>query len=74
MNSVAALLLAFFPYLFSSQDPAPRVDAGIPQVFQDRRIGESSGVVASRKHPGLLWTINDSGGDPMLFLSDTAGE
>jgi hypothetical protein len=30
-------------------------------------------VVASHKHPGLLWTINDSGGDATLFLTDTTG-
>ncbi len=42
-------------------------------TFQDRRLGESSGVIASRQHPGLLWTMNDSGGDPVLFLTDTAG-
>lgn len=41
--------------------------------FQDPRLRESSGVVASRRYPGLLWTINDSGGDPVLFLTDTAG-
>ena len=42
-------------------------------TFQDRRLDESSGVVASRRHPGLLWTMNDSGGDPVLFLTDTTG-
>jgi hypothetical protein len=42
-------------------------------AFQDRRLRESSGVIASRRHPGLLWTLNDSGGDPVLFLTDTTG-
>ena len=42
-------------------------------VFKDRRLDESSGVVASRRYPGLLWTMNDSGGDPVLFLTDTSG-
>lgn len=42
-------------------------------TFQDSRLRESSGVVASRRHPGLLWTLNDSGGDPILFLTDTTG-
>lgn len=27
-------------------------------------LEESSGVAASRDHPGILWTHNDSGGDP----------
>lgn len=42
-------------------------------TFQDRRLDESSGVVVSRRYPGLLWTMNDSGGDPVLFLTDTTG-
>jgi len=42
-------------------------------TFRDRRLDESSGVVASRHYPGLLWTMNDSGGDPVLFLTDTSG-
>jgi hypothetical protein len=42
-------------------------------TFKNPRLDESSGVVASRRHPGLLWTMNDSGGDPVLFLTDTTG-
>lgn len=41
--------------------------------FADRLLGESSGVAASRQHPGVLWTHNDSGNDPWLFATDTAG-
>jgi hypothetical protein len=42
-------------------------------TFLDRRITESSGVVVSRRYRGLLWTMNDSGGDAALFLTDTTG-
>ena len=72
MNTAVALFMALFPLLSLSQ-AVPRFSAGAAQPFQDRRIGESSGVIASRKHPGLLWTMNDSGGDPKLFLFDSAG-
>ena len=73
MNPVTALFLALLPLLVPAQpQQRPRI-SGPPQPFQDRRIRESSGVVASRKHPGLLWTMNDSGGDPVLFLTDTTG-
>ncbi|NOT09279.1 MAG: hypothetical protein HOP28_13875 [Gemmatimonadales bacterium] len=41
--------------------------------FEDPRLTESSGVVVSRRHPGVLWTMNDSGGEPALFATDTAG-
>lgn len=34
---------------------------------------ESSGLVESRRRPGVFWTHNDSGGDPVLFSVDAAG-
>lgn len=70
----AAVLVALLPWLmFWRPQQGPRFEAGIPAQFQDRRIGESSGVVVSRKYPGRIWTMNDSGGDPVLFLTDPAG-
>ena len=35
--------------------------------IQSRAIQECSGVVASRKHPGVLWTHNDQGNEPNLY-------
>ena len=37
-------------------------------------LNESSGVAASRQHPGLLWTHNDSGDEPVLYLTNLAGD
>jgi len=37
-------------------------------------INEASGIVASRKYPGLLWTHNDSGDKPRLFLIKPDGD
>lgn len=34
---------------------------------------ESSGVAASRAHPGILWTHNDSGDGPYLYATDLTG-
>ncbi|MFP4624298.1 MAG: hypothetical protein ACLFRX_09000 [Gemmatimonadota bacterium] len=34
---------------------------------------ETSGVAASHSHPGVFWTHNDSGGDPLVFAVDSAG-
>jgi hypothetical protein len=65
--------LGFLVSLLFRQDPPGAVAVGNTNPFQDRRIRESSGVVASRTHRGLLWTLNDSGGEPVLFLTDTAG-
>ncbi|MFP4597265.1 MAG: hypothetical protein ACLFVJ_03375 [Persicimonas sp.] len=36
-------------------------------------VDESSGLAASRRHDGLLWTHNDSGDSPRLFLMETDG-
>lgn len=38
-----------------------------------RAVDESSGLAASRRHDGVLWTHNDSGGEPEIFAVDTAG-
>lgn len=37
-------------------------------------IRESSGVVASRRHPGVYWTHGDSGTPPALYAVTRAGE
>jgi hypothetical protein len=36
-------------------------------------LHETSGLAVSRRHPGILWTHNDSGGDPVIFATDTLG-
>jgi hypothetical protein len=41
--------------------------------FADGRLGESSGVAASRRMPGTLWTENDSGNAPLVYATDTTG-
>ncbi|MGH9283348.1 MAG: hypothetical protein ACRD0S_10490 [Acidimicrobiales bacterium] len=33
----------------------------------DPEVDESSGLAASRRNPGLLWTHNDSGDEPRIF-------
>jgi hypothetical protein len=36
-------------------------------------LPEASGLAASRNYPGLLWTHNDSGNPPYIFLIDSFG-
>lgn len=43
-------------------------------TLKDKRIAESSGLVRSLRHPGIFWTLNDSGGEPCLFAIDRLGE
>ncbi|MBV9926257.1 MAG: hypothetical protein JOZ96_14650 [Acidobacteria bacterium] len=42
-------------------------------TLEDARIRESSGLVASRRNPGLFWTHNDSGDGPFIYAFDRAG-
>jgi hypothetical protein len=42
-------------------------------TLEERAITESSGVVASRRNPGLFWTHNDSGDGPFVYAFDRAG-
>jgi hypothetical protein len=38
-----------------------------------REIPESSGLAVSRRHPGVIWSHNDSGNDAVLFALDQSG-
>lgn len=40
----------------------------------DPGIDEASGIVASRVHPDVLWTHNDSGGEPEIYALSPTGE
>lgn len=42
-------------------------------VLNDLAIDEASGLVASHMNPGSLWTHNDSGGDPVVYLISDRG-
>jgi hypothetical protein len=52
----------------------PAAAAGQTLAFRisDPRITESSGLVASRLHPGVYWTHNDSGDGPYVYGIDAA--
>lgn len=49
------------------------VEGRVTGTFRDGHIDESSGVAASRQHPGVLWTHNDSGDGPLVYATDTTG-
>ncbi|MEV6115025.1 WD40 repeat domain-containing protein [Streptomyces sp. NPDC052109] len=40
-------------------------------TLKDPRIAESSGLAASRLHPGIYWTHNDSGDGPYVYAVDS---
>lgn len=72
---IGALLLLLLPGL--GQGPgwqlvAPRHLRQTGSIT-DPRMAETSGAAVSRSHPGIIWTIDDSGNPPDLIASDTLG-
>ncbi len=72
---IGALLLLMLPGL--GQGPgwqlvAPRHLRQTGSIT-DPRMAETSGAAVSRRHPGIIWTIDDSGNPPDLIASDTLG-
>ncbi|MCC9710415.1 WD40 repeat domain-containing protein [Streptomyces sp. MNU76] len=64
LAGLAAILLAVLP-----ATPALADDDGF--TMQDSRITESSGLAASRQHPGVYWTHNDSDDGAFLYAVDS---
>lgn len=70
--ALAACLAVLVP-LFAGAGPAV-ADDGRPDrdfTIEDPRITESSGLAASRAHPGVYWTHNDSDDGPYVFAVDS---
>ena len=64
------LLSGAFSVLAASTAFAADGDKGF--TVEDPRITESSGLAASRQHPGIYWTHNDSDDGPYLYAVDSA--
>ncbi|MYW12324.1 WD40 repeat domain-containing protein [Streptomyces sp. SID2563] len=62
----AAVLLALAAAPVLADDGADR-----SFTIEDPRITESSGLAASRLHPGIYWTHNDSDDGPYVFAVDS---
>ena len=52
--------------------PASAADGDDGFTIKDSRITESSGLAASRQHPGIYWTHNDSDDGPYLYAVDSS--
>ncbi|PNG23206.1 hypothetical protein [Streptomyces cahuitamycinicus] len=52
--------------------PASAADGDEKFTIKDPRITESSGLAASRQHPGIYWTHNDSDDGAYLYAVDSA--
>jgi hypothetical protein len=71
MGAIAALwcLVPAAP----AQQRTPSV-AELTGTLRSPLVTESSGVAASRRHPGILWTHNDAGDDAVLYATNLGGE
>jgi hypothetical protein len=45
----------------------PRPGPAVAFVVSDTRINEASGLAVSRRHPGIVYTHNDSGGSARIY-------
>jgi len=66
--SILFLLLLVFGLAFSFGSRQSKT------LVPDPKIDEASGICASRKHPGILYAQNDSGGEPAVFVIDKTGK
>ena len=73
--AMALLCLAGAGALALTRQPAapagPCAVAAGPIALKD--VSEASGLAVSRRHPGILWSHNDSGNAPVLFAFDRDG-
>jgi hypothetical protein len=56
-----------------AQAPAPVLTLVDTAILAAPRLDESSGVVESRRRPGVFWTHNDSGDRAFLYATDSLG-
>ena len=69
-NTGCALILSIIAQA-NSQDTAP---ASVQTfVMDDARLNESSGLALGLRNPGVLWSLNDSGGGAFLFAVNETG-
>lgn len=54
-----------------SMGAAPAAPSSVP--IHTRELPENSAAAMSRTQPGVLFTINDSGNEPVLYAIDTTG-
>ncbi len=69
------LLLAAFPGWQATVGAEPPTKPWVPIATLDTQVvREASGIVKSRRHPGIFWTHGDSGTSPEIFAFRDTGE
>ena len=67
-------LAAFSSCVAAQVAPQTPTTAKIVGTLSDARLDESSGLAASRRFAGMLWTHNDSGDSARVFLLNARGQ
>ena len=57
-----------------SSGGTPEANAAPPERLRDPDLDECSGFARSSVHEGVLWSHNDSGGEPILYAVGLRGE
>ncbi|MFF5705887.1 WD40 repeat domain-containing protein [Streptomyces sp. NPDC012794] len=68
----AALVLTLLPGAAAAAETPAASGTASGFTIADPRIRESSGLAASRIHPGVYWTHNDSDDGPYVYAVDSA--
>ena len=71
--ALVPLLSCYSKFQQPQTDNAPFENATDKGLLENSQITEASGLAASRSNKGLIWTHNDSGDAPRLFLLDSTG-
>ncbi len=77
MNRAVGLMLASvlasiaLPVAAQAGDPP---SATLQALLTDEHLGEVSGIVASRRHPGIFWVHNDGDNAAELYAIDGEGQ
>ena len=72
-SRLAAVLAAVLMSLVVPASAQEQDQAVVATRLADPRIVESSGLAVSRRHPGVVWTHNDSGDEARLFAVGSDG-
>jgi len=71
--AATAVLAAVGLWLAAPAAAKGQDEAAVATRLEDPRIVESSGLALSRRHPGVVWTHNDSGDQARLFAVGSDG-
>lgn len=70
-TGLAVWLIGLSVINLEAEQRQPSPSHEVVSIVQSRQINENSGIAFSYRYPNAVWTHNDSGGKPYLFLVST---